>query len=583
MKNLFILLVACMVRTFIIANIITVFFSAHAAADTTEKDVSAAMKKAADFMTNTVSNRGGYVFMYKADLSAQWGEIPARKTQIWVQPPGTPTVGIMLLEAYRATGDSNYLAYAKRAANALIRGQHPSGGWHYLIDFDMPGIRKWYEEVASKCWGWEEYLHYYGNCTFDDESTTAPTRFLLELYMETLEPVYRVPLLKALDFILESQYPNGAWPQRYPLRYEHVHGDHPDYTSNYTFNDGVIRNNIDIFLEAWEKLGNEEYRKAAYRAMDFYIISQLPSPQAGWADQYDMNMKPAWARNFEPPAIASGQTARSIYNLELFYKITGDRKYLKPIPAAIEWLESAVINTDPSRTYTLRNTSRNYTHAYYYELGTNKPIYAHRSGTGIEDERFWLSYDFENMYPYGPPYVLNLEPIKKEFDRVNALSPEDAMAEYRAQKETRGKVPRIVRKHVEIGWDYIYGGLGAHYYVFDGPGRTREKQYDLKEGWANFELMIPLIFIVEYTGEHWAKEYYDKLYHYIIKTYDTDWGVWKQSVNRFGGPISRDLYIRKRWHPKRKGNFHQPRAMMYNMLSFDRMIHNKGKLTPFPV
>ncbi|MBT4483906.1 MAG: hypothetical protein HOC71_09540, partial [Candidatus Latescibacteria bacterium] len=141
----------------------------------------------------------------------------------------------------------------------------------------------------------------------------------------------------------------------------------------------------------------------------------------------------------------------------------------------------------------------------------------------------------------------------------------------------------IVRKHVEIGWDYIYGGLGAHYYVFDGPGRTREKQYDLKEGWSNFELMIPLIFIVEYTGEYWAKEYYDKLYHYIIKTYDTDWGVWKQSVNRFGGPISRDLYIRKRWHPKRKGNFHQPRAMMYNMLSFNRMIHNKGKLTPFPV
>ena len=33
---------------------------------------------------------------------------------------------------------------------------------------------------------------------------------------------------------------------------------------------------------------------------------------------------------------------------------------------------------------------------------------------------------------------------------------------------------------------------------------------------------------------------------------------------------------------KRKGNFHQPRAMMYNLLSFDRMIENKGALTLFP-
>ena len=144
------------------------------------------------------------------------------------------------------------------------------------------------------------------------------------------------------------------------------------------------------------------------------------------------------------------------------------------------------------------------------------------------------------------------------------------------------KATEILRTHIEIGWDYIYGGLGSHYYVFDGPGRTREKLYDLKEGWANFELLIPLVIAIEYTGESWAKDWYDRIYPYIIETYDTDWGVWKQSVNRFGGPVNRELAIRKRWHPKRKGNFHQPRAMMYNLLSFDRMIRNKGALTPFP-
>ncbi len=106
-----------------------------------EKEILDAMEKATDFMMNTVSNRGGFVWKYSSDLSEQWGEVPARKSMIWVQDPGTVGVGMMLLDAWRATGDQDYLEYAKRAANALIWGQHSSGGWHYFIDFDMSGVR----------------------------------------------------------------------------------------------------------------------------------------------------------------------------------------------------------------------------------------------------------------------------------------------------------------------------------------------------------------------------------------------------------------------------------------------------------
>src|SRR5262245_40282590 len=104
-------------------------------AEPAAKETLAAMKKATEFMMNTVSNRGGFLYHYSEDLSKQWGEVPARKSQIWVQPPGTPTVGIMLLDAYAATGDDQYLKYAEEAAAALIWGQLPSGGWNYLIDF----------------------------------------------------------------------------------------------------------------------------------------------------------------------------------------------------------------------------------------------------------------------------------------------------------------------------------------------------------------------------------------------------------------------------------------------------------------
>lgn len=189
-----------------------------------DADALAAMKKAADFMENTVSNRGGFLSQYSDDFTEQWGEVPARKSQIMVQDPGTVMVGEMFLDAYEVTGDPVYMQYAKRAADALIWGQYPAGGWHYFIDFDMPGVRKYYDDVASKCWGWEEYYHYYGNCTFDDSVTSGATFFLLHLYMTTLDPAYRAPLLRALDFVLAAQYPNGGWPQRFPLSYEFPHG-----------------------------------------------------------------------------------------------------------------------------------------------------------------------------------------------------------------------------------------------------------------------------------------------------------------------------------------------------------------------
>ena len=90
-----------------------VFFSTDSFAEPDENDVLAVMKKAADFMVNTVSYRGGYVYIYSEDLSEQWGEITARKSQIWVQPPGTPTVGQMYLDAYKTTADPDYLTYAE--------------------------------------------------------------------------------------------------------------------------------------------------------------------------------------------------------------------------------------------------------------------------------------------------------------------------------------------------------------------------------------------------------------------------------------------------------------------------------------
>src|SRR6187401_1508403 len=97
-----------------------------AADDALAKDARAALGKATAFM-RSISAEGGYLWRYSPDLKERAGEVAATPTQIWVQPPGTPSMGMAFLRAHEATGDARYLDAAKAAANALAIGQLESG------------------------------------------------------------------------------------------------------------------------------------------------------------------------------------------------------------------------------------------------------------------------------------------------------------------------------------------------------------------------------------------------------------------------------------------------------------------------
>jgi len=431
--------------------LVITFSMKQSIADPTAKEVLSAMHKASEFLVDEVSYRGGYLWKYTEDLSRGWGEAPARLTQIELHQTGTPHVGEVFLRAFDLTGDEFYLTHSKKAANAIIWGQHPSGGWHYFIDFDMNGIRQWYEEDASKFkWGMQEYHHYYGNCSFDDGATQAPSLFLLKLNMYTFNPAYRKPLLKALHFFLEAQYPNGAWPQRYPLMYEYIYEGHADYTSYYTFNDGVMSRNIDVLMEAYEQLGNEEYLKAAVRGMDFYIISQGAEKQAGWCEQHGPDMMPTWGRTHEPPTYTSFITVTNIRDLMKFYLMTGDSRYLSPIPKATKWLEDSTIEILDDGRHKL---------ARYYEVGTNLPLYMHNSDDVTEEGYGIHLYDHDstdNIYESekkwwnpGKFTIIDIKDLKSEYKRLEAHSPEEAVAEYRAKKDIKSQNTRVDPKVVE--------------------------------------------------------------------------------------------------------------------------------------
>ena len=230
--------------------------SAGAQKNIPASDIKVAMMKATRFMVEKVSNRGGYLWNYSPDFSRCWGELEAKPSMIWIEA-GTPAMGNVFLNAYQLTGESYYLKAAQAAADALIWGQHSSGGWPYMLDFSgETSLKQWYSKVQK---GYihcaQEHAHYYGNCTYDDAATYDSGMFLLRMYLLTLDPKYKYPVERCLDFVLESQYPIGGWPQRYPLHYEYVKGDKEDYTSFITINDGVHTNNINFLLACYTLLG----------------------------------------------------------------------------------------------------------------------------------------------------------------------------------------------------------------------------------------------------------------------------------------------------------------------------------------
>ena len=110
--------------------------SATASETPLKEQAAKAMRRAADFFRTQVSTEGGYLWRYSEDLSLREGECTATDTMIWVQPPGTPSVGMVFLTAYEATGDSYYLDAARDAAFALVKGQLRSGGWDYRVEFE---------------------------------------------------------------------------------------------------------------------------------------------------------------------------------------------------------------------------------------------------------------------------------------------------------------------------------------------------------------------------------------------------------------------------------------------------------------
>jgi PelA/Pel-15E family pectate lyase len=380
------------------------------------------MKRATAYMVDKVSTNGGYVWTYLPDLSRRWGELEARKTQIWIQPPGTPTMGHLFLDAFHATGDESYYKAAEKVAAALIRAQQLSGGWNYLADVAGEGsLREWYDSVGRNAWRLEEFQYNWGNATFDDAVTAEAAKFLLRLYAERRDPKYRPALDRAIRFVVDSQYPIGGWPQRYPQPRPSADEHLPAYPTYLTFNDGVAAGNIEFLLMCHRVLGDVGVLEAIQRGMHAFVVTQQRAPQAGWALQYTLDLKPAGARTYEPRALATHTTAANAGILLKFYRLTGDTKFLARVREALDWLDSVTLSPEVAAI------ANGGTHPTFIEVGTNRPLYVHRTGSNVVNGRYFVDYNpRQTIGHYSAFRHIDVAELRRQYAEAQALSPADA-------------------------------------------------------------------------------------------------------------------------------------------------------------
>jgi PelA/Pel-15E family pectate lyase len=382
----------------------------------------AAMKKATQFMVEKVGYKGAYVWAYAADLSRRWGELEAYPTMGWVQSPGTGSMGHLLLDAYHATGDEYYYQAATEVANALIGAQLPCGGWNYMFDHNgEASIKQWYSTIGKQAWRMEEFQHYYGNATFDDGGTICAAELLLRIYVEKHDPAFRPALDRAIGFVLESQYPSGGWPQRYPLMHDHAFLGKADYTPFITLNDDVSLENIEFLLQCRQAIGLDSIMDPINRAMNLLIQLQTPAPYSGWADQYFVEtLQPAHARSYEPKAVNASTTMEMIDLLQKYYRLTGDRKFLAGIPQAIDFLESMKLpDSEVERSgRTLRDPSLILI-PRYIDAETGMPYYIHRRGSNIANGHYFFDQDIRSTVTHlSSLATVNVAALRKAYDDI---------------------------------------------------------------------------------------------------------------------------------------------------------------------
>ncbi|KQY75414.1 pectate lyase [Brevundimonas sp. Root1423] len=276
---------------------------------------------------------------------------------------------------------------ARRIADAVVLHQSTEGGWPKNTSLLVPPDAAPVEANLKN--------------TFDNQATTLPMAFLARVIHAGERPGDRASFDRGLDYILAAQYPNGGWPQFYPLR--------RGYYTHITFNDDAMVRVMTLLREIVAGAGPYDFvdperraRAAAAVSKGVEVMLATQIRQGGvptvWCAQHDeTTLAPAWARAYEPPSLSGSESVGIVRFLMAIPDPSPE--VVAAIQGAIRWFEASAITGVRFET-TTAGDGRADAHvvadpdapriwARFYELETNRPIFLSRDSV--------VHYDFAEI------------------------------------------------------------------------------------------------------------------------------------------------------------------------------------------
>jgi PelA/Pel-15E family pectate lyase len=305
--------------------------------------------------------------------------------------PPTPTPLSALVEQPEAW----YQTPAGRRAVAILRSwQNANGGW--WKDYDVSVARSQaVESPIDTAPAADNALVWHRTSTFDDGATVSEMRVLARAFRLLRHESDRSAFQRGLAFVLAAQYPNGGWPQRFPLE--------DNYGRHVTFNDGAMTGVMALLKDVADGLpdfafvseGDRARCQSAFeRGVDCILACQVRANGrlTVWAQQHDaQTLAPAAARSYELPALSAAESAE-ILTLLMRRARPEDPRLPPALEAALAWYESARItgkrvlrvpDARPSRAWDkilVDDPTAPALWARFYDLETNEPFYCDRDG-----------------------------------------------------------------------------------------------------------------------------------------------------------------------------------------------------------
>ena len=338
------------------------------------------------------------------DQAAVHAEVVAHKMTNALR---APSGGELKLSA--KAGDAWYAgSEAKQLADAVLSYQTPTGGWSKHTGFSqgrrLPGMQ-WTSQNEPG-----QPAHYVA--TFDNGATTEQMYFLANMWHATKREDCKTGFIKGLKFIFAAQFPNGGWPQVYPLE--------GGYHDDITFNDDAMTHVLELLQGIKNNAPEFAFLDDAQRqqvtgalAAGILCVLKLQIMQNGtktaWCSQYDaLTLQPSSARKMEPATLSGLESAQL---LKFLMTITNPApEIVAGIESGLKWLEAVKItgmartNVNGKTSYEPDAASTEIYWARFYDLKTNKPLFPGRDGVTYETfaamaAKNKIGYDYYSTQP----------------------------------------------------------------------------------------------------------------------------------------------------------------------------------------